>query len=110
MMYASNDYLIEEFINDDRYQIRQDGTIWFCYHKIWRQTGKAKTFKRGKIYFHLKYKKSNLLVHRIVFRKLTGPLDASLIINHIDGNSLNNTPINLELVTQQENVLHGKYA
>lgn len=33
--------------------------------------------------------------------------DGTLEINHIDGNKLNNTLVNLELVTRSENILHA---
>ena len=114
-LVAKNDHLIELLINDPWYQVREDGTIWTCrpFHtnqKVieWRQTGKAHTSKNGLVYFHLKYRQSNLLVHRIVFRKFVGPLSSDLVVNHIDRNSLNNAPQNLELISQRENSCHAK--
>lgn len=104
---AKNDYLVEELINDERYQVRTDGTIWRKAKDVWRQTGKAKTNKNDKIYNHLKYRGFNLVVHRIVYRKFNGQLDASLVINHKDGNSLNNNAVNLEQATHQENSYHA---
>jgi len=87
--YAKNDYLIEELIEDDTIIIRYDG-------KIYRNNDKGKF----------------LLVHRIIYRRFNGQgsLQADLVVNHKDGNSLNNKAINLELVSRQENSLHGKYA
>ena len=103
--YACNDTLVERLLQDPRYEVREDGTIW----RNGKQTGLAKTDKKGKTYRHLKYQGSNLLVHRIVYRKFHGPLDSYLVINHIDGDSLNNTASNLEMITQHENVIHGVY-
>lgn len=112
---AKNDYLIEQLVNDPWYQVRDDGTIWTCrpfhtHQKVieWRQTGKARTSKNGAIYFHLKYRHCNLLVHRIIFRKFVGRLHADLVVNHIDHDSLNNSPQNLELISQRENSCHAK--
>ena len=53
-----------------------------------------------------KGRKRNYSVHRIVYLALIGPLDPEKVINHIDGNPLNNSPSNLELVTQAQNNLH----
>jgi hypothetical protein len=104
---ASNDYLIEDLLKDDRYTVRSDGTVWFRAGNQYRQTGKAKTFKNGKQYHHLKFKGANLLVHRIVYRKFLGRLATDLVVNHKDGNGLNNRPTNLELVTQSDNIQHA---
>jgi hypothetical protein len=103
---ATNDRLIEEFISDPTYSVREDGTIWRLDRDVWKQTGKAKTKKRGKQYHHLKYQGSMLVVHRIIYRRFVGNLDKYLVVNHIDGNSFNNTPTNLELVTQSINMYH----
>lgn len=103
---ATNDHLIEELVCDSNYQVHDNGTVYRLAHGVWRQTGKAKTKKNGKVYFHLKFKGSNLLVHRIIYRRFVGKLDPHLIVNHDDGNSLNNLPENLELITQSLNMLH----
>jgi hypothetical protein len=104
---ATNDYLIEEIINDDRYQIRKDGRIFFLKKtkdgEVWVETGKAKTSKRGRQYFHLCYQGKCLKVHRIVYRVFNGNLDPALVVDHNDDNSLNNLPNNLILRTVQEN-------
>lgn len=48
-----------------------------------------------------------LTVHRLVLAAFTPATDESLIVNHKDGNKLNNDLINLEWVTHQENNLHA---
>jgi hypothetical protein len=105
--YASNDSLIEAIIHDPRYQIRPDGTVFRLTGNVWRQTGKALTEKNGKHYRHLKFRGRMLLVHRIVFRKFHGHLQSDLVVNHLDGDSLNNAALNLEQISQRENVIHA---
>ncbi len=105
--FAYNDCLIIELLADSRYEVRPDGTVWRISGGNLRQTGKAKTNKKGKLYHHLMYRGRMLLVHRIVFRKFNGQLRTDLVVNHIDGNGLNNLPANLELVTQSTNISHS---
>ena len=107
MYEATNDVLIEELVNDPKYHVRFDGTVWRKWGDDWRQTGTARTRKGNRIYHHLKYKGKNLVVHRIVYRTFIGQLDASLVINHKNGDGLNNAPYNLEMATHQENSYHA---
>lgn len=46
-------------------------------------------------------------VHRIVSEAFLIKHEASLVVNHIDGNKFNNKVSNLEWVTQKENVHHS---
>ena len=103
--YAKNDNLINELIKDTNYVFLPSGKVFRHNGNIYRPTGNAKTTKNGKVYRHLKYKGQNLLVHRIIYRYFVGKLQADRVINHIDGNGLNNQVSNLELITRQENRL-----
>lgn len=80
---------------------------FLCYTKNGKQaggiTGKNKQYYKvgicGKYY----------QVHRIVWcliKKEDVPID--LVVDHIDGNSLNNNPMNLRLTNQQTNTLNRK--
>lgn len=51
-------------------------------------------------------KRSNVRIHRIIAATFLGRND-DLLVNHKDGNKLNNNSINLEYVTNQENVIHA---
>lgn len=93
--------LIELFIQDHNYIIYDNGTIW---------SNKTKKFV-GHIssngYWYLGYKGYRLPIHRVIYRKFNGALDDSLTINHIDGVKTNNSSLNLEQITQDENNLHA---
>lgn len=45
-------------------------------------------------------------VHRLVWEAFNGKIPDNLFINHIDSNKSNNNLLNLELVTNSENVKH----
>ena len=46
-------------------------------------------------------------VHRLVAKGILKTLPAKKVINHLDGNKLNNCSYNLELTTQQGNIKHA---
>lgn len=52
-------------------------------------------------------KRYNYKLHRIVYMFFNGLIDENLVINHIDGNKLNNKLENLEAVSQEYNVQHA---
>lgn len=57
----------------------------------------------GRQCFVVKYDKVNWLVHRILWRMRNNYIESSLDIDHIDGNSLNNSVENLRLVSTTSN-------
>lgn len=108
-----NDDFIDLIINDQLYDIREDGTIWTLQPKsgplpnnlsklIWRRLDRD-----HKGYKIATYQGKFLKVHRIVYRKFIGLLDPLLEINHKDGIKTHNYPDNLELLTQLENLNHA---
>lgn len=51
-------------------------------------------------------KREKYLLHRLIASAFCEGFDASLSVNHIDGNKLNNLPHNLEWVTLNRNTQH----
>ena len=51
--------------------------------------------------------KKQYFTHRVVYALVHGVCPSDKQVNHIDGNKLNNTPENLELVTAKENTRHA---
>lgn len=71
------------------------GTLGHCGYKAKR--------KDGQQYWRVKYKSRSPQVHRIIWQLQYGDIPDGLVVDHIDGNSLNNNLNNLRLVTQEEN-------
>lgn len=113
-LIATNDVHIERLLEDPLYDVRIDGSIWtrrmvtghIC--DVWRECAIQINKNRGykEFTFGTKHIRHVLQVHRIMYRKFKGPLERDLVINHIDEDPLNNSPENLELVTQSQNLEH----
>lgn len=54
-------------------------------------------------YLKVKLHGVNLAVHRVVYLMVNGWINSNLLIDHIDGDKLNNKPSNLRLVDQSSN-------
>lgn len=70
------------------------------------QAGSILTKETGKKYWQIKLNRKVYKVHRIVYVLHTGAIEQDLVIDHIDGNSLNNKVENLRLVTHFVNCLN----
>lgn len=46
-------------------------------------------------------------IHRLVAQSFIGNIPKGYVVNHLDGNVLNNCVENLEIVSQRDNCLHG---
>lgn len=62
--------------------------------------------KRG--YWKTKYKGKMYFNHRIIYELVYGKLSPTCAIDHIDGNTLNNNPVNLRLATTSQNQWNAK--
>jgi hypothetical protein len=58
-------------------------------------------------YVKIKLKQKMIGIHQIISYLKYGKQNLGLVVNHMDGNKLNNNPANLEIVTQQENAIHA---
>ena len=87
---------------DGNFAVYEDGTVKQIINgreipvKLTTST-KYYTFSFKKLYF----------VHRLIAEAFIPKLDGKNVVNHIDGNKLNNSVENLEWVTPRENRLHA---
>jgi hypothetical protein len=58
-------------------------------------------------YLRVKLNNKNVQIHSIIAELFLGKRPENLVVNHIDGNKLNNHPENLEYVTLAENTRHS---
>jgi len=116
-LIATNDDLVRQLCQDPDYHIQEDGTIYTIIQRTGKRSTKGfwrklthhlkKTKKDPRTRVHVQYKYKKLTLHRVVYQKFKGDLKKDLVINHIDGDTLNNHISNLELVTQKENYRHS---
>lgn len=62
--------------------------------------------KKGYKRVDLSYNKS-ILIHKLVYETFVGEINTNLVIDHIDGNKLNNHYSNLQQITSKENTRKG---
>ena len=90
------------------YSVDADGNVYSTRKGSLR---KLQAFKTNSGYMKLRLKKDGVgkghYVHRLVAQAFIGDL-GNLQVNHIDGNKLNNTADNLELVDRVKNMAHAK--
>lgn len=112
--------------NREKYSEDLPGEIWVKYkntnyfisnkgrirNSITNNLLKGKITKDGYIEWHLtiNHSSKNVLAHRIIFEVFNQKeIDKDKVINHIDGNKINNNIDNLEEISYSENVLHAQY-
>ena len=64
--------------------------------------------KVGHRYWNINTKDFHISAHRAVYLLTHGSIDSSLVINHINGNTSDNRPCNLEMITQSSNTFKRK--
>lgn len=71
---------------------------------IWKKTGKvAGGLNKGTGYYVVRLKGTLLQAHRVVYLLSHGSIDSDLVVDHIDGDRLNNSIDNLRLVEKSKN-------
>jgi hypothetical protein len=58
-------------------------------------------------YLRTKLNNKHIMIHSLVAKFILGDRPKDYVVNHIDGNKLNNKPNNLEYVTSAENIRHS---
>ena len=81
------------------YQIKWDGRTITAYKK--------KLTKTGNGYLSVRVDHVPKMVHRLVATHFVPKIEDKTIVNHKDGNKLNNRADNLEWCTQAENIAHS---
>ena len=107
-------YELKEIPSFEDYFIDNDGNVFS--NKLIGKSKIKRNFKQLKtkmcngykiIQLHKDKKHKNCFIHRLVALTFIGqPSSPDLVVNHKDGNKLNNTPENLEWVTHRENSQH----
>lgn len=94
------------------YRITEDGAVYSVranrFIKPFHKNGNHGEKSYLRIPLQVKSKKKKFFVHRLVAYTYIGqPLDDEYVVNHKDGNKLNNHYTNLEWVTKSENNYHA---
>tara|TARA_R110000868_G_scaffold127131_2_gene334584 strand:+ start:245 stop:718 length:474 start_codon:yes stop_codon:yes gene_type:complete len=64
-------------------------------------------FKTREGYLRVKLNNKSVMIHSLVAQFILGDRPKDYVVNHIDGDKLNNRPSNLEYVTIAENIKHS---
>lgn len=81
-------------------QVFNNGTIESIDNKL-------KCGNQSDGYIRASYKSKGIQAHRLVYYKFKGIIPENIQVNHKDGNKQNNNILNLELVTNSQNVKHS---
>ena len=101
-----------KYINgsDGNYLIGTDGNIWskrnsrHKWKKLKQQINPTGYYTNNIKLFN-SYKR--ISSHRLLVQTFIGPINNGEVVNHIDGNKLNNDIHNLEIVTSKDNSIHS---
>lgn len=88
----------------EHYLVYPDGKVWSEINKIWLKTSKSKT--SGYLIFSKNVTKvvgGSPTLHRILAHCFKGGIPNGMVIDHLDGNKLNNDLDNIEVITHAEN-------
>jgi transposase len=93
----------------EKYQVSNLGRVRSRAHGAWKLMNlPIKSTGYPNASFRHNGKQKKVTVHILVALLFLGPRPDGMVINHKDGNKLNNTPENLEYVTIAENNTHAR--
>lgn len=97
---------MKQINNYDNYYINEDGKV---YNSNTKKYLKGSIGENGYLYYRLSKnnKKKMFYAHRLVAENFIDNPNNYEVVNHIDGNKLNNNVNNLEWVTYSENTKHA---
>lgn len=88
------------------YYILPNGSMFSCKSKRFLKPD-INELGYSRYTYYVKGKRIRKFAHRLVYEHYCEDIKDNLVINHIDGNPLNNHISNLEAVSQQYNVEHS---
>ena len=90
-----------------RYGVTAEGEVWSCTSGSWQMMRKVESSGYHKVKLSSKGRQRMHSVHSLVMAAFVGVRPNGLVINHKDGDKLNNRVSNLEYCTYRENWLHA---
>lgn len=90
---------------DSGYYVKEDGTVIGKYGKPLKPRLRG-SYNSVRIHYG-EITKGNINIHRMVAEVYLGECPDGFVVNHKDGNKLNNHKDNLEYVTRSENQKHA---
>lgn len=91
----------EKLICNDKYIINTEG------HVFSEKTGEQMSERLLNGYYIIRLNNTFYTLSRLIVESFIRPLNKGEVVNHKDGNKLNNNLTNLEISTQKENVHHA---
>lgn len=92
---------------ETKYYITKEGKIWSSYKNMFLKT-QISEHGYENVHLSINKKKISKYVHRLMAETYLGfKGEENKVINHKDGNKLNNNLSNLEIITSSENLYHA---